>query len=113
MKIIYNKIIPFGKGFYAINLCGVLFAKGPCDEIVINHESIHTAQIKELGYIFFYIVYLIEWFLRIIQYRGYVRGYFNISFEREAYANQYDLSYLSNRPYYNWRHYLKASSKSK
>lgn len=97
MKIIYNKIIPFGKGFYAINLFGVLFAKGPCDRVMINHEMIHTAQIKELGYLFFYIVYLIEWLVRIIQFRGYVEGYRNISFEREAYANQHDPEYLEKR----------------
>lgn len=47
MKIIYNKVIPFGKDFYAINLFGILFAKGPCDEVTLNHESIHTAQMKD------------------------------------------------------------------
>ncbi len=107
MKIIYNKIIPFGKQFYAINLFGVLFAKGPCNKITINHESIHTAQIKELGYIFFYIIYLMEWLVRIIQYRGYVRGYENISFEREAYSNQYNLQYLKKRKRYSFVKYLK------
>ena len=30
MKIIYNRLIPVGKRYYAINLFGVLFAKGPC-----------------------------------------------------------------------------------
>ncbi len=109
MKIIYNKIIPFGKGFYAINLFGVLFAKGPCDETTINHELIHTAQIKELWYVGFYLVYLLEWFVRIIQYRGYVKGYFNISFEREAYRNEYDLTYLKHRKPFSFRHYYKSN----
>lgn len=112
MKIIYNKIIPFGKGFYALNLFGVLFAKGPCDKVTLNHEKIHTAQIKEWLYIPFYIVYLIEWFIRIIQYKGYTRGYYNISFEREAYANQYDLDYLSNRKHFASFQYLKNKNKS-
>ncbi len=106
MKIIYNKIIPFGKHFHAINLFGVLFAKGPCNMVVMNHERIHTAQIKELAYIFFYIMYLIEWLIRIIQYRGYIKGYRNISFEREAYDNQDNLSYLSNRRRYNFVKYF-------
>ena len=110
MKIIYNKIIPFGKGFYALNLFGVLFAKGPCDRITLNHEKIHTAQIKEWFYLPFYIVYLIEWFIRIIQYRGYTRGYLNISFEREAYTNQYDLSYLKHRKHFASFRYLKKNN---
>ena len=48
-----------------------------------------------------------EWFTRIIQYRGYVRGYENISFEREAYSNQYNLQYLKKRKRYNFVKYLK------
>lgn len=107
MKIIYNKIIPFGRSFYALNLFGVLFAKGPCDAVTINHEKIHTAQIKELGYVFFYIVYLIEWAIRIVQYRGYVNGYMNISFEREAYANESNLNYLQSRKLFSFKHYYK------
>lgn len=107
MKIIYNRIIPFGKDFYAINLFGVLFSKGPCGSITINHEKIHTAQIKELGYVFFYIAYLIEWAIRIVQYRSYFNGYMNISFEREAYTNQNNLSYLQSRKLFSFRHYYK------
>lgn len=113
MKIIYNKIIPFGRSFYAINLFGILFAKGPCDRRTINHEKIHTAQIKELGYIFFYIIYLIEWMVRIIQYRGYVRGYENISFEREAYENDHDFGYLQRRRLFDFRKYYKKREKRK
>ncbi len=107
MKIVYNRIIPFGKGFYAINLFGVLFAKGPCPEFLLNHERIHTAQMKELGYVFFYILYLLEGFVRILQYRGYRAGYFNISFEREAYANQLNPDYLKTRKHYTFTKYLK------
>ena len=53
MKIIYNNIIPF-KGFLAINLFGVLFVRGTYRDLsatVLNHEKIHTAQMKELWYI--------------------------------------------------------------
>ena len=58
MKIIYNKIIPF-KGYLAINLFGIIFVrkeyKNYINKTIINHEQIHTEQMKELGYIFFYI----------------------------------------------------------
>lgn len=63
MKIIYNNFIPF-KGFLAINLFGILFVRGTdrdINDVVLNHERIHTAQMKELNYFFFYIIYLMEW----------------------------------------------------
>lgn len=107
MIIIKNKIIPFGKHFFAINLFGILFAKGECDKITINHESIHTAQIKELLYIFFYLLYVIEWLIRVIQYRGCIKGYQNISFEREAYTHQHDLEYLGKRRRFGFIRYMK------
>ncbi len=111
MKIVRNKWIPFGKRFYAINLFGVLFAKGPCDETVVNHERIHTAQMKELAYVFFYLVYAIEWAWRIVQYRSYYTAYRNISFEREAYTNQHNLAYLSCRHHFRFVHYIKLPQK--
>lgn len=45
MKVIYNNIIPF-KGFVAMNICGLLFARNeykPLSDTTINHESIHTS----------------------------------------------------------------------
>lgn len=103
MKIVYNNIIPF-KGFLAINLFGVLFVRGAehdINDIVLNHERIHTAQMKELGYILFYIIYLLEWIVRLFK-KG--NAYRNISFEREAYENEKDLDYLSARPIWAmWR----------
>ena len=64
MKIKYSKIIPF-KGFYAINLFGTYFIRKEFEgksvpKKTLNHEAIHTEQMKELGYIFFYIWYFIE-----------------------------------------------------
>ena len=109
MKIIFNRIIPFGRRFHAINLFGVLFAKGPCNRYVINHESIHTVQIKELGYVFFYIAYLSEWIVRTIQFGGFFKGYENISFEREAYGNDRDLDYLKKRKHYSFLKYIKST----
>lgn len=50
MRIIYNKIIPF-KGFSAINLFGVIFAREgqTITPSTINHEKIRTEQMRELG----------------------------------------------------------------
>lgn len=97
MKIIYNRWIPF-KGFQAINLFGVCFARegGTMPPHAINHEKIHTAQMRELGYIGFYILYLVEWMYRLVFHTR--TAYRGISFEVEAYCNQYDYEYLASRP---------------
>lgn len=110
MKIILNKTIPFGKRYYAVNLFGVLFAKGPCSPQTINHEKIHTAQIKELLFIFFYIWYGIEWVFKLIVYRNSFLAYKNISFEREAYANGLNPEYLKGRKRFAFVGYIIAAS---
>lgn len=109
MKIIYNRFIPC-KGFLAMNLFGVLFVrweKGKPKPILsrytINHESIHTEQMKELGYIFFYIWYVIEWFIKLFTTKN---AYKSISFEREAYGNEKNLVYLEKRKRYAWFKYI-------
>lgn len=107
MRIFINKIIPFGKNFYAINLFGVLFAKGPCGQRVINHEKIHTAQMKELLYLFFYLAYVVEWLVRLVQFRNSYEAYRNISFEREAYVNELNFKYLRERRCYSFMRYFK------
>lgn len=104
MKVIYNNLIPF-KGFKAINLFGVIFARKEYREInqtTINHETIHTAQMRELLYIGFYIWYLIEWIINLIKFKDSTIAYYNIKFEKEAYIYEYDYTYLSYRKHYNW-----------
>lgn len=108
-KIIYSSIIP-PSGYKCINLFGVLFVKKGCtlDDDDLNHELIHTAQIKELWYIGFYIVY-VALFLYQWAKRGFSQwsaAYRANAFEAEAFANQYDLTYLDNRKSMAWRNYL-------
>lgn len=107
MKVVVNKYIPIGSKYYAINLFGILFAKGPCTARILNHESIHSRQIWELLGIFFYLWYIVEWMVRIIIYGNAYKAYRNISFEREAYANGDNLRYLSTRKPYAFLHYIK------
>ncbi len=105
MKIIRTTILPF-RGFSAINLLGVLFVHPGVylSNEMMTHERIHTAQQRELLFVFFYVVYIVEWLVRLPM-RG--NAYFNISFEREAYANQRDPDYLKHRRHYAWRQYMK------
>lgn len=104
MIIIPNKFIPWS-GFAGINLFGILFIRSgiiPNDRLIC-HESIHTKQIVECGFIFFYIWYLIEWFIRLFLPGN---AYWNISFEQEAYSNEQDTNYLNNRKHFSWIKYL-------
>ena len=102
MRIINNRIIPFGKNFLAINLFGTIFTKGHLSPRVLNHEYIHTLQQRELLFLGFYLWYLGEWLFRLIQYRDPLQAYRNISFEREAYEIDSNLDYPKLRKRYSW-----------
>lgn len=102
MIIIKNSIIPF-KGYKAINFFGIIFLRKECtlSEKDLNHEAIHTAQMKELLFIFFYIIYFLEWLVRLFIGKN---AYKNISFEKEAYSNENNLEYLKTRKCFSqWR----------
>lgn len=105
MKIIFNNIIPF-KGFSAINLFGVVFARKGVHitETTISHECIHTRQMQELLFVTFYVLYVLEWLVKLCFYGK--RTYYNISFEREAYAKQDELLYLRERKHFAFLKYL-------
>lgn len=109
MKIVYNNIIPFN-GFKAVNLFGILFVRKDAElsEEGLNHERIHTEQIKELLYIGFYLWYLIEVFVRRFQCDNWHTAYHNISLEREAYEMQGIPDYLDSRPRFAFMQYLKG-----
>jgi hypothetical protein len=66
------------------------------DKELINHERIHLRQQLEMLIIPFYIYYL--FLLKR-------KGYLNISFEKEAYANEGNLNYLKERKPYAWLKY--------
>lgn len=98
-----------------INLFGSVWARDTSwiNRYVLNHERVHTAQMRELLWLPFYVLYVAEWLWRLLQYGSWHRAYMNISFEREAYANGNNLSYLKQRPPYAWTHYLLNKSPKK
>lgn len=130
-KVIFNDTIPF-KGFMAMCVWPFIFVRNAAashyNTVANNHEHIHAEQQKELlmvgvvlaaiGFPFiglwailfvpiFFWWYGIEWIYRLIQYRNQNQAYRNISFEREAYANESDLGYLSTRRKFSWIKYFK------
>lgn len=68
-----------------------------------NHERIHSEQMKEMLFIGFYLWYLVEWIVRLF---GKGNAYRNLSFEKEAYDNEDNLTYLDTRKPYAWLDYL-------
>jgi hypothetical protein len=109
MKIIYNHIIPFGD-YAAINLFGIIFCQADvkATKSLIQHELIHTAQMREMLYVGFYLWYIVEWLVRIPM-KG--NAYFNISFEREAYLHMYETNYLLKRKHFKWMKYIRRRKK--
>ncbi|MGN0213500.1 MAG: hypothetical protein ACI4AH_01680 [Muribaculaceae bacterium] len=93
---------------WCINLFGVAFSGDTSwiNDKVINHERIHTAQMRELLFVPFYVLYVAEWLVRLALCRGWMRAYRSISFEREAYGNDADFGYLGRRRAYAWMNYL-------
>lgn len=107
MKVIENKILP-PKGFVAINLFTIILTrdKKELTKELINHERIHSRQMLEMLFLFAYLWYLIEFVFRLIQYRNWQKAYRNLSFEKEAYKNQNNSSYLKARKPFAWVKYL-------
>ena len=96
MKIIRNKFIPF-KGFTAINIFGLVFTRSDVklSDATINHEAIHTAQIKETLYVFYYPLYLLIW-----AFKGF--SYDRHPMEAECKANEHNAEYLETRKPFAW-----------
>jgi hypothetical protein len=104
-------MIPF-EGFKAINLFGVLFVRKGVNMTAAdyNHELIHTEQMKELLYIPFYVLYAVEWFIKLFRYGK--NAYLQISFEREAFEHMYDLAYLDVRRKFAFVQFIFKNKKS-
>lgn len=107
MIFISKHIIP--KGFIGMTLFPFIFLKQKDlkeDKILINHEKIHLKQQLELGVFFFYLFYGLEWLIKFLKYKTSYTTYKNLSFEREAYQNEYNLNYIKTRKFWAFLSYL-------
>jgi len=107
MRIVKTNFLP--KKVTAMAIFPFVLAKGKIGYIVMNHEKIHLRQQLEMLILPFYLLYVLEYIGRLIQYRNMDKAYRNISFEREAYANERDFEYLKKRRLYAWVCYLKGT----
>ena len=111
MKIVRSSWFP-PKGYAAIMLVRWLIVRkgGAITSRLINHEETHQKQQLEMLVVFFFLWYGLEFVFRLFQYWNWSKAYRNVSFEREAYANQDNISYLPSRKRFAWFHYLKVNN---
>lgn len=105
--LVFKYLTP--KGFRGLTLYPFVFLKYKSDKenvVLLNHERIHIRQQIELLVLPFFVWYILEYFVRLIQFRDKNLAYRNISFEREAYQNEKDLHYLKQRSFWSFINYL-------
>ena len=105
--LVFKYLIP--KGFRGFTFFPYVFLsdeKDKSDDLLLNHERIHIRQQLELLVIPFFLWYIVEFLIRLIQFRDRRKAYYNISFEREAYAKEKDLNYLKKRPFFSFFTFL-------
>lgn len=113
MKIVYNTWFPFGN-YHTLNFFGILFTKRKqLPKSTITHESIHTAQMKEMLWLFFYLWYGVEYLLVRLFHKKQNCAYHDISFEEEAHNNDENPDYLKTRKHYAWLKYIRLRSNHK
>lgn len=97
VKIIQNHWLPKKLNVTAITLYPRIYLS--CDyetainQDVINHEFIHVRQIRQLGWIKFYIVYLYNYITLYLKLKNQNDAYMHIPAEIEAYSLQASIRY--------------------
>lgn len=107
MIITSKYLVP--KGYAAMAIFPFIFVhdrKMRDNAVLINHERIHLRQQIELLILPFYLWYVTEYLINRLLYKDAKTAYRNISFEREAYANETDLNYLKKRQLWNFTKFL-------
>lgn len=107
--IISKYLIP--KGYRGITVFPFIVVRNDIDStnlVLMNHERIHIRQQLELLILPFYILYFLDYLIKIIRFKNRETAYRNIVFEREAYFNEKNMDYLKSRPFWCWIKYLKG-----
>lgn len=111
MILVKNYFIPI-PGFKCLTIWPFVFMRklsgprGEYTDVDRQHEGVHGEQQKELLVVLFFVIYLLEWLVRLIIYRDGWEAYKNISFEQEAFLYEQDAGYLSRRKHYAWFKYI-------
>jgi hypothetical protein len=104
MFVVFSKLPAAAMALYPFII--VKKAAYKSDLVLVNHEKIHLKQQLELLILPFYLLYTLNFLYNLIKYKNRRVAYLNIVFEKEAYANEYHLDYLGQRPYFAWLKWL-------
>ena len=92
---------------HARQWCECMLASGTVIWVLVLLAGI-SAWWFALSFGMFYILYVLEWLVKLCFYG--TEAYRNISFEREANAGKDDETYLENSGYFEWVRYLKGGA---
>lgn len=109
MIFISKYLVP--RGYTALTVFPFVFLKVKnlkLNKVLLNHENIHLRQQLEMLVIPFYLFYVTEFLVRLLQYKKWHKAYRNISFEREAYCHESHLDYLKQRTFWSFLKYLRS-----
>jgi len=97
--------------YVGIALAGIILVRRGyrLSERQLMHERIHFRQQRELLWLPFFILYILEFLVRYLR-NGFKwdKAYRSISFEREAYQNEDNPKYLEERKVFAWRRYVNG-----
>lgn len=108
MILISKYLVP--KGYTGLAIFPFVFLKNKsfkADAVLVNHEKIHLKQQLELLILPFYLLYSVEFLVRLIKYKNWYVAYKNLSFEREAYCNEANMDYLKQRRFWHFIKYYR------
>ena len=105
--IVSKYLVP--KGYGGITIFPFVFFRSKslaADVVSLNHEIIHLWQQAEMLIIGFFLWYGIEFIIRFAKIGDWQVAYRGICFEREAYAEEANRTYLQRRPFWRFLRYL-------
>jgi len=79
----------------------------------LNHEYIHFKQQQELLFVGAYLLYAIEFIIKLLYHRSFYAAYLTLSFEREARFFQHIVGYAQHRKMYAQKHLISMKDPTK
>ena len=108
--IIQNSKIPQYLSWFidvgAITLFPFIISREKMSDVTLNHEMIHIKQQAELLIVGFYALYVLYWCIALAKGLRGDEAYRAIPFEIEAYAEQDNEHYLTERKRFAWMSHL-------
>jgi hypothetical protein len=94
----------------AITLGFIVISRDEMSEQTRRHETIHYQQYLDLFFVGFVVLYLWDWFVGLLIHKKGNIAYYSIRAEQEAYVNDHNMDYLSERKRYAWLFDYKVKS---